>query len=109
MSTTLPTPIAAYLEAKKDYDTDALLATLSDDAVITDEGTEYRGEAAIRAWNDRASKAVKATYDVADAATVAGRTIVAVRVAGEFPGSPVTLFFHIVLQEDRSAALTVVA
>ena len=109
MLTTLPAPIAAYLQAKKDFDTDALLATLTDDAVITDEGTEYRGKAAIRGWNDRASKEVAATYEVKDVAIVDGRTVLAVLVAGKFLGSPVTLFFHVALREGRVAALTVVA
>jgi hypothetical protein len=107
MSLTLPTAIAAYLQAKADYDTDALLATLTGDAVITDEGNKYRGEAAIRAWNEKASKEVEAIYEVEDAAAIAGRTVAAVRVAGKFPSSPVTLFFHIALRGDKIAALTV--
>jgi ketosteroid isomerase-like protein len=109
MSLTLPTAIAGYLQAKADYDSEALLATLTEDAVITDEGNEYRGQAAIRAWNEKASKQVEATYQVEDAAAIAGRTVVAVRVAGKFPDSPVTLFFHIALRGEKIAALTILA
>jgi ketosteroid isomerase-like protein len=109
MSTTtaLPAPVAAYLRAKQEYDTDGLLAVLTEDAVVTDEGREYRGAEAIRAWNEKASKAVAATYTVEDVAAVGERTVVAVRVAGNFPGSPVTLYFHIALRDGRVAALTV--
>ncbi|MFC1430277.1 nuclear transport factor 2 family protein [Streptacidiphilus sp. N1-3] len=105
--TTLPAPVAAYLEAKQAHDSDALLAALTEDAVITDEGNEYRGSDAIRAWNEKASKAVGATYAVEDVAAVADRTVVAVEVAGNFPGSPVTLYFHFALRDDRIAALTI--
>jgi hypothetical protein len=64
MQSTLPAPLAAYLKAKQHHDGDALLATLTDDVVITDEGRE-------------------------------------------FPGSPVTLYFHAALRDGRIAALTV--
>jgi ketosteroid isomerase-like protein len=109
MSSPLPTAVAQYLAAKQNHDSDALLATLTDDAVITDEGRQYRGAAAIRAWHEEASAAVAATYAVTDAAAVGDRTVVAVRVAGDFPGSPVPLYFHIALREDKISAVTVVA
>ena len=108
-STTLPAPIAAYLKAKQHYDSDALVAALTEDAVITDEGQEYQGAEAIRAWNEKASKALGVTYAVEDAAAVGERTVVAVRVAGNFPGSPVTLYFYFTLRDDLVAALTVLA
>jgi len=85
MTIHLPGPLAAYLEAKRAYDTDALLATLTPDAVITDEGTVYRGAPAIRAWNDRISKAVRATYAVHDMRQDGELAIVTVEVGGNFP------------------------
>lgn len=109
MPTNLPPAIAAYLQAKKDYDTDALLRTLAQDVVIVDEGNEYRGSEAIRGWNDRASKEVEATYEVTDAATVGDRVVVAVLVSGKFPGSPATLYFYVALRDEKIAALTVLA
>ena len=109
MSTSLPTAVAQYLAAKQNHDGDALLATLTDDAVINDEGKEYRGAAAIRAWQQEASTAVAATYEVTDAAVVGDRTVVAVLIAGNFPGSPIRLYFHIALRGDRISAVTVVA
>ena len=76
MSTTitLPAPVAAYLEAKQRYDSDAMVAALTEDA-----------------------------------AAVGERTVVAVRVAGNFPGSPVTLYFYFTLRDDLVAALTILA
>ncbi len=109
MSTVLPAVVVEYLAAKQNHDSDALLATLTDDAVITDEGREYRGAAAIRAWQEEASAAVAATYAVEDSAAVGDRTVVAVRVAGNFPGSPVPLYFHVALRDDKISAVTVLA
>lgn len=108
MPTTLPSALADYLAAKQNRDGDALIATLADDAVITDEGREYHGKDEIRAWHEKASVAVNATYEIGEAATVGKRTIVEVGVAGDFPGSPVTLYFHVAFRDEKIAALTVV-
>jgi hypothetical protein len=103
----LPAAVEAYLQAKMDYDGDALLATLTGDAVITDEGRAHTGADDIRAWNDKASKEVAATYEVLDTAVVGERTVVALRVSGNFPGSPVPLYYFIALRDGKISALTV--
>lgn len=106
--TTLPAAVSQYLQAKKNHDSDALLATLTADAVITDEGHQYSGAHTIRAWNDKASTSVQATYQVLDAGTIGERVVVAVSVSGQFPGSPVTLYFLFTVRADRIAALTII-
>jgi hypothetical protein len=104
---TLPAAVKAYLQAKMDYDSDALLATLTGDAVITDEGRAHTGAGDIRSWNNRASKEVAATYEVLDTAVIGERTVVAIRVSGNFPGSPVPLYYFIALRDGKISALTV--
>lgn len=47
----LPKPIAAFVRAANSHDTAALLATLAEDAVVTDLGREIRGEE-LRSWSD---------------------------------------------------------
>ena len=103
----LPRPLADYLDAKRAHDSDALLATLTPDAVITDEGTTYTGNTAIREWNERASKAVQATYVPMAIQRIGDDTVVTVEVAGNFPTSPVTLFFHATLRDEKVAAMTI--
>jgi len=49
LNTQLPQPIATYMQATNARDTDALLGCFTADAVVTDEGQEYHGEARIRA------------------------------------------------------------
>ena len=46
----LPVPIATYLRATDANDTRALNACFTADAVVRDESKEYRGIAAILAW-----------------------------------------------------------
>ena len=68
----LPVALDEYLKAKRDRDGDALMATLVDDAVVRDEGHEYRGKDEIRAWHDEVSVALQATYQVASRRRWAG-------------------------------------
>ena len=103
----LPRPLIRYLDAKRAYDTDALLATLTSDAVIADEGSTHTGAGAIREWNERASKALKATYELEAAERVAESFVLTVKVAGDFPTSPVTLYFYATLRGDKIAAMTI--
>ena len=37
-----------------------------------------------------------------------GRTVVEMRVAGDFPGSPVTVWFHVGFRDGLISSLTVV-
>ncbi len=109
MSTiTLAAPVAAYIAAKQAGDHDATVAAFAPDAVVTDEGVEHRGTAAIRQWLEDVTSSFRPTYEVVDTADVGDRTVVAVEVAGDFPGSPVTLYFHITLRDGAIAALTIV-
>jgi hypothetical protein len=109
MRTELPKAIAHYIQAKQSHNTEALLATLADDAVITDEGKDYRGKDAIRQWSNATSSEFQATYDVTDVVEYDKETVVGVKVTGNFPGSPVILPIHFTLKDDKIATVLVVA
>ena len=47
----LPDAVAQYIQSADSHDTDALVATLTDDAVVDDEGRVHSGKEDIRAWN----------------------------------------------------------
>ncbi|GAA1304428.1 polyketide cyclase [Planotetraspora silvatica] len=106
-SPSLPEPVAAYLRAKRAHDSEGLVGTLTEDAVIIDDGNRHQGADAIRAWNDEASKKVRATYDVKEVKEAGGRTLVSVEVGGDFPGSPVVLGFEFTVDGDKISALTI--
>ena len=83
--------IDRYFDLAPRPDAEAYFAQFADDAVVEDEGQEHRGTAAIRAW--RAS-VPHVAYTVHDVKTASTGHDAAVDIAGDFPGSPVTLTFH---------------
>jgi ketosteroid isomerase-like protein len=107
MSTTLSPPIAAYIQAANAHDTSALLGTFTTDAVVTDEGREYRGHKAIQAWSDKTMQAYQATFDVTEIIQARDETVVTAQVAGTFDGSPLPLRFHFTIRGDKIAALSI--
>jgi ketosteroid isomerase-like protein len=107
MSTKLSPPIAAYIQAANAHTTDALLDTLTADAVVMDEGHTYRGHDEIREWSHRTNQEYQATLDVMEVTQTHEETIVTALVAGTFEGSPLPLRFHFTLSGDKIAALTI--
>ena len=55
LDTDLPEVIGRYFDAHDRRDTDAALATFAADAVVLDDGHEYRSPEEIRDWLARAS------------------------------------------------------
>jgi len=109
MSAKLPEPIAAYFEGANQQDIDAVAACLNRDAVVRDEGREWRGIAAIREWAEEASRKYRPTANVIDVAAMAGKTIVAGRGSGDFPGSPVELLYVFTLGGEKIARLEILS
>jgi ketosteroid isomerase-like protein len=107
MSTKLSQPIAAYMQAANAHDTSALLGTLTTDAVVTDEGREYRGHKEIQEWSDRTIQEYQATFDVMEVTQTRDETVVTAQVAGTFDGSPIPLRFHFTISGDKIATLTI--
>jgi ketosteroid isomerase-like protein len=83
--------IDRYFDLAPRPDTDAYFAQFADDAVVEDEGQAHRGIAAIRAWR---AKVPRVAYTVLDVKASGTGHDAAVDIAGDFPGSPVTLTFH---------------
>jgi ketosteroid isomerase-like protein len=107
MTSQLPPPIAAYIQAKNAHDTAALLACLTDDAVVYDEGETFRGKAAIKEWNDASIRKYQVTVEVTDVAQADGETVVTGLVSGTFEGSPAQLRFHFTVEGNKIAALSI--
>jgi ketosteroid isomerase-like protein len=107
----IPQAITAFIEATNRHDTDGLLATLTDNAIITDEGQEHRGIAAIKTWSDEKYVGAKVTLEVVDAVTNGDKTIVTVKVDGNFDKTglpdPFLMDFHFTTHAGRIAALNI--
>lgn len=117
MSTTdltshLPAVVAAYIAAVNDFDTDALMATFSSDALVNDAHREFRGLASIRAWAEREIAGDKVTMDVTEVFAHHGQTIVRARYDGEYDKTnlpdELILTSYITVQEGRITTLIIV-
>jgi len=106
MAIELPGPIAAYFTADRG-DGEAVARCFTADAVVTDEGQDHRGRAAIAAWKAAASKQYRYTVEPVALETQGGTAVVTAHVAGDFPGSPVDLRYVFALDGDGIAALDI--
>src|ERR1700704_582151 len=103
----LPGPIAEYFAAEKARDALALALCFVDDGVVRDEGGTFKGTNAIRDWNAAARKKYQHTVEPLSAVQRGGATILAGGVAGDFPGSPVTLDHVFRLEGDKISSLEI--
>jgi hypothetical protein len=107
MPLNLPAPIAEYFAAEKAHDALALARCFVDAGVVHDEGSTFRGTNEIRNWNAAARKKYQHTVEPLSVIERDGATIVAGRVAGNFPGSPVTLDHVFRLEGDKILSLEI--
>ncbi|MDN2580258.1 nuclear transport factor 2 family protein [Aquibium sp. ELW1220] len=108
MNIEFPRPIAAYFEADRSRDADAVAACFGDTGVVKDERRTHAGREAIRRWKAQASTAYSYTVEPFALSQDDGRMVVTGRIAGNFPGSPVDLRYVFTLDGDRIAALEIV-
>ena len=107
MSIHLPPPIDLYVRIENSGDVDALSECFASTATVRDEGHAYAGLAAIRAWKVDTKKKYKHTVVPLEIAQRDGKTILRAKLAGNFPGSPVTLEFSFVLQDGKIESLEI--
>lgn len=107
MAVRLPAPVARYIEAQNEEDTDAMLASFAPDALVRDEHREHRGTAAVHAWIVDVTKRYAPKLSVVDTSADGSNVVADVAVTGTFPGSPLRLRFTFALANDRIARLEI--
>jgi ketosteroid isomerase-like protein len=103
----LPKPLAAYYAAKNQKDIAGMLACFAADASVHDEGQDRRGHAEIREWMEETTRKYGVTVDPREISGGADKPVVAALVAGNFPGSPVTLSYHFTLADGAISHLEI--
>ena len=102
-------PIADFIKAINEHNTDAFLAVFTEEAVITDEGHEYRGIAAIKEWNDEKNIGAKITLSPVETTDRDGKTILTTKVDGNFDKTglpdPFLMDLYFTLDENLITAL----
>ena len=83
MASELPEPVARLLDAANDHDTEAFLASFTEDGVVDDWGREFAGADAIRGWSDREFIGVAVVLTVTGTAIADDETTISADVGGE--------------------------
>lgn len=105
--TKLANAIAGYVAAANAQDIDAVAACFAEDAVVFDEKQERRGMSAIRKWAEEVSGKYRPMLKVLGVTHAGGTTLIAGRVSGDFPGSPVELHYAFTLDGGKIQRLEI--
>ena len=103
----LPRPIEIFFESDKGREAEALPMCFAADATVYDEGCSHKGLAAIKTWKIEARRKYEYTAEPLEGAQRDDKIVVTARVAGNFPGSPVTLTFIFGLEGEKIASLRI--
>lgn len=99
--------ISLYIEASNSFDAQAAAACFAPDATVHDDEHDYTGIEAIESWISESISKYHAHATVTHALQDGEKTALTVKVAGQFPGSPVELKFDFFLRQGKIAQLSI--
>jgi hypothetical protein len=83
-----PEPVARLLAAANQHDTDAFVASFTDDGVVDDWGREFSGAASIREWSDKEFIGVDVILALSGTTTTHHETTISAEVGGRGYNGP---------------------
>lgn len=97
-------PIATYVDAVNQQNTEDLLSAFSESAIVTDEGRKYQGIPSIKEWNAEKQFGANITLRPVEVTEQDGKTILTAEVDGNFDktGLPSPLFMDLCFTLDSS-------
>ena len=107
MSVLLPAPIERYVQIANSGTPDEASECFAPDATVYDEGQTYEGVAAIKNWIVATKKKYGHTVAPLELAERGGQSVLKARLAGNFPGSPITVNFRFVLADGKIRSLEI--
>jgi ketosteroid isomerase-like protein len=107
MSDALPEIINAYFAAVNAFDTTAMAACFTSDAVVLDEGLQHDGIAAVREWIEATTSKYHIKLKVIDSSRQLAETVVSAQVSGSFDGSPIDLQYRFRVDSDKITYLSI--
>jgi SnoaL-like domain len=107
MSIHLPTPIERYVHISNSGIAEAAGECFAPDATVYDEGQTYKGLAAIKDWMVATKRKYGHTVAPLELAERSGQSVLKARLAGNFPGSPITVSFSFVLADGKIRSLEI--
>ena len=103
----LPQSIATFYHASEVYDNTLLASCFAEDAILVDEGEEYRGPEAVSGHIMKANRDAKVMTEITDCVVKKGETVVTAIISGSFAGSPIPLDFHFTLNDGKIKTLNI--
>jgi hypothetical protein len=107
MSLQLPVCIERYIQIANSGTPEAVPECFAPDAVVRDEGQTYEGVAAIKNWMAATKKKYGHTITPLELAEHGGQSVLKARLAGSFPGSPITVNFKFMVAGDKIRSLAI--
>jgi len=107
MTAKLPWVLADYFAATNAHDVGAMIAAFREDATVHDEGRDYVGVAAIRAWMKETIEKYDYKVELIESSRNGSSAVVLISLRGKFPGSPITLQYAFTLSGERVARLEI--
>jgi hypothetical protein len=107
MSHQLPGPIDRYVQIANSGTPEAAPECFAPDATVYDEGQSYEGIASIKDWMAATKKKYGHTVTPLELAERDGQSVLKARLAGNFPGSPITVNFSFVLADGTIRSLEI--
>ena len=107
MSIRCQNPLKRFMSAENARDPDALATCFAPDGIVRDEGRTREGLEDIVAWRRETAEKYQHTFEPLAVVERDGKTIVATKVSGSFPGSPITLDFVFRLENGKIASLDI--
>ncbi|WP_035717289.1 nuclear transport factor 2 family protein [Gordonia terrae] len=103
----LPDTIKTFMTALDAREDDRASATFAADAVVTDDGRDYRGRDEIEAWLADSVSEYTYTSEFTGATTTAEIIDVGQHLHGDFPGGVVDLHYRFTLRDALISRLVI--
>jgi SnoaL-like domain len=107
MSIQLPAPVELYIKIENSSAPERVPECFAPGAIVHDEGQTYEGVNAIKNWMTATKKKYGHTITPLDLVEGDDQTVLRARLAGNFPGSPVTVNFRFVLAGGKIYSLKI--
>ena len=107
MTAKLPRVLADYFAATNAHDVGAMIAAFTEHATVHDEGRDYVGVSAIRAWMKETIEKYDYKVEPIESSQNGSSAVVLVSLRGKFPGSPITLQYAFTFSGERVALLEI--
>jgi ketosteroid isomerase-like protein len=107
MTIRLPRIINDYVNASNAHDVKSVVACFADNALVHDEGKDFRGKKMIEDWITKTIEKYEFQFKPISVRQDDAEVIVAVEVSGTFDGGPITLDYHVTVESDKILSLTI--